>query len=107
MERMVEMASVLHPPRVSTTSRTKVIPAAQQVEVLEATFLLIPTWREWPRLLADSARVSCCRDEITVMSKAAGLPQSRFGGRHLQSNKLSPGLKQEPPSEGPEQQTKR
>ena len=76
---IAEMASWLHPPRVSTTRGMNAIPAARQVLAWAAIFLSSPTCRACPGVMEAPTRVCCCMVEMTCTSKAAGRPLFQVG----------------------------
>ena len=78
LERVLAARS-LQPPRVSNKTGTNATPTAWHWAACWAIFLFSPTVKACPCTLAAPCKVSCCKVEITEISRAAGRPLSQFG----------------------------
>ena len=95
MYLMFSTASWLHPPRVSTARGIKVSPIAWQAFWCEAHSLpptKPTTLKAWPWVTDASWIVSFCSGEITVTSRAAGLPCFQQGRYRSAGQELTPGI---------------
>ena len=78
---MVSAASLLQPPRDSTTKGTNAMPAARQATAWAASFLSAPTTRAWPCVEAPPCRVDCWRVDMTVTPGQQVGPSAKWGER--------------------------